>query len=1215
MTKRDYNRECLVICKKCGTVNQAAWKRTLLAWNGKWDMHHCSKCNSRIHLDTLAVMVCPHCGTVVEKNPTNECLKCHRIMYREGDYFKAVCKNCSVTNLIPLRNSAGWKCSICDKPFDPNQLVLPEPQIAEPLNIKLKTPQQMAAEDLIVWKNPMNEFPYRSRLMVSEGTWALLLQNGVCQYPYGPGSYLLEESKLSTAQKLAQGDSEDLVYNTDIFCVVKTLPSALFGVRVEALQNTDKTKDYICKANGSLTWNVTDAKAFAEKIGYKEAKGKSELFLISDDPTGTPDDDGMILRETRQMAEAALETCLRNIIGLENLDPEKLNYRKADVEKQLQAELDRRADAFGLSVGSLKLTTLDVSLNTDTKRRETIHLAAQKEYQWTTNNPAKVYVPGSDSLFADYTLDGSVRCRISDQEKLDNLQEIRTMADDSKAAEDYFRSRISEVITSVAGLAAQDLVDQQEIGVRELSRRKNDFANSIVAQSNSKLIAYGIQIEYLNILNSNFVESPDLKKQAERADREKKFIAHAEKKINWCAKEFKVHKKDEPALSAGVTLRGDCTLKVTDEKRFFANSKVNEFIEKNSFPTEQEVNDYYREEIQSCIFSTLANYTQKMIDRADCDITTLERYTKELEAEIKSALENHIKNWGMNVESVFLTNSDVKLSDALKRAEESEKKKAEFKYTKEDKKAEADLAVFTAQTDAERDNAIDDANTGRYIHARGNEDQRADADAGKEINKIKREDQLDDIKHTSNMNKQARSTEEIVGGIQGKGQIDAASDEINKQKQERKYDDERRTADHDREIAERKEETKRIIAQIQREAYLDDAKFKETLVGILHRIDASNLDWQKKLDEYTRLSKNLGFEDWVNEQRTLAETGAYRMRTVAKAKIDNTRDEGQMELGLQKEEADLVETINRYAEERNERIAQAEYERYERETILDFQQTMEMKRQQFEHDMAALKEELAENQRIREQENTIAELQSKLWMTQLNLEAQVSEMALATDSEIAKTTAEKAVRIAEAAYKAKHEAQEQAAADRREREAQQRQDSLDQRAEDLLKRVMDMQEKMDQARVDLQTHLDDNASQVEQAKATSNSDQLLQKIQELTQSVKDTKQSEISQRLDRLGDVIAKGGNGSRLNDETKELTKTLETIRKELQRISDGVKEAVKKKCPRCGSPVGKNDKFCTNCGASLLGKASGNMIKCNNCGKFNPSDSSECQFCSNPL
>ena len=1241
MAKRVYNGECLIRCDHCGSVNTAVWKNTLGIKH--WSIKNCTKCNQKISARKMETVLCPHCGKLVEKDPRNICLNCGKLIYREDEIFSAECPNCGVVNMIPLKHGEEVFCEVCGQPFAGDQLKggVSATQL-QAQNIRLKDQHAMLNEDLVIWKHPLNQFAAKSRLQVSEGTWALLLQNGVCQYPYGPGSYLLEDTDLGQKARLeAAAAGEDVVLNTDIFCVIKTLPEIRWGTGANKviIQNSSATRDYQISASGSIVWNVVDAKAFAERFGFRELHGKKELTLINPAP-GSEDAD--LVRETRKAVHDAMAKAAQNLIGLENLDPLKLEYRQADVEKQLVTELDRIMDRIGLGCGSLKINSFQVeenlqsSVTVETARRDVIRNAAQKVYRWHAEG-IRLY-PGKDrKVYAEYSFGGSARLSVTDEKRFFDVPEIRNLPNDSATAEDFFGRTLNEAIQAAIAPAAQNLIDDSRIAVSDLYMHTSSLADSLKTGVRERLSAYGADIDNLHLDTPAYKESDDLKRSNEMDERKKKLIRYTEKTINWEVPPVSVHMKDHKGLKADIIFSGNCTFKVTDEDRFYNRSEVQEFLNSEPFVDEKTVIHYYADRIIGHFSAKLAGVTQNMIDSHDWDIRELPRYTEQLKAPAIDTLNMMISDWGMRVESAYLHNTKVIQSAALMQQGDLETHQAEAQIKADGHRTDNYLTIAMETSDAETAKKHDDLQTDVYQHSAGNKAARIGADGkvkdaltDQAVDDIYREDRINAAKHESELKKIRYRTETAVSGIEGEAAVDEAEDRRKAGRTGREYEAETREQQHKRELEkaaqdarfqleEAEEEHKRALEEIRHQTGLDDARFRETLTGILHRIDESDLEWRKKLDEYARLARQLGVQDAQEARRAVAETDAEIKRTIGKADADVAAmktasgfDAGMKGVELSSAQAKLQETINRYAEDRDERKLAADFGRKERMAVLTFEQSLEDRRQKAEETLTQLKEQHAEAQREREYQTRIEEMKAQI--EKLKLEMETERTRIREEAGLGKAQSANEARAKEAEYRYLAE---------KEKERRQREDDMMDRAEALFRYVQSIQTGMERARMDLQRHADDNETSVRRDYAD------VEKIR--AAGLNEQRRAEIMRKLDDLEKEIArkdgKGGRDRYSEEEYNKLLKKIREIMDEIHKDHESIEEIRKtvktivngRTCWKCGANVAKSTRFCSNCGASLIpgqrqsgGKKEaqpGTGIVCPLCGTLNAPGTTRCK------
>jgi len=1237
MAKVDMNKECLIRCDHCGEINSIALGRIFGArW---WWKQDCIKCEKKLKRkkDSLVTAVCPHCGKMVQKTDDSICLNCGKILYRDNEAFPVVCDNCGTTSMVPYQHGSDVSCQICGTHF-PSSKLRDKPQTIDstPQYILLKDQQKMLAEDLVIWKHPMNQFSMKSRLQVNPGTTALFLQNGVCQDPCGPGDYLLEKTGLTREEKLnAAAGGDDVVLHTEIFCVIDTLPEIRWGTPANAVlvRNSGGNKVYRITASGTVVWNVANAKVFAEKVGFREIHGTAELTKVDPTPGSV---DAPLVRETRKAVSEALRRAVGDMIIIKQIDPMDLQLEKSELEANVIDELDRIMTDYGLTTGNLKLDKLEAALNQDsgltveTKRRETIRRAAQKRYSWRTEN-IRLLAGTDPKLYADYTFNGTIRLRIDDENRFFSIPEIEALKDDPAEAESFFSRLIAEQTAACIKPAAQSVITEERVPITELDLNMGRIEKELLRGLNTRMMNEGLAAESINLDQPQYRESEALRIEAEKNERRKILIRYAGKPIDWRAEPVEVHMKNNRGLSAQVVFSGTCTLKVTDERLFFANPENAGYLEQNPFVDEATVNRTYARLISKHFYTKLAAMTQDRIDNFDWDARELERYQADLEQIASNTLAKQISGWGMEVQNSYLRKPEITLSAALQKLINQETHRAVTEIQEETDKTDDAYEMNRARAEAGKTMEKDDIETQTYAHKQQNAANRIvsdeapkDALAEAEIKELERRAQIEAKKHAVTMQQQGFETEEAVGSVIGAGKVDQAKDDreaaavLRKKDLERSVEkaeiDKEKMVEEARRSQEQAEaEHKRILEDIRHQTGLDDAKFKETLNDIMHRIDQSDLDWRQKLDEYNRMSRNLGVQDAENARLLAAKTDA---------EIDSLRTASGYEAGMKKvqlngAQADLQEKIDRYAEDRAERIAKADAERRERASVLAFEQQMEDRKQKAEEQLTSLKEQHAENVRSREHEERMEAMKAEIEKLKLELDAEKHKVSEEADLGKHQSADEAKVREAEAA----------AAKERAERQ-EQREDALMNRAESLFRYVTEIKQAMDQANKELQKHLDDNETGVRKEYAQ------VEKVR--AEGMNEQERRDIVRKLDDLEKAVADNGiYGEKRKryseDQYNEIIKKIRTMMDELDEMKKAIKKLEpdgrnnRRNCWSCGTVLNGPARFCPMCGASQTphfkaqaGTANtqpGVGVRCPVCDTMNPAGAKICQGCGKTL
>ena len=1242
MAKVDMNKECLIRCDNCGEINSIALGRIFGArW---WWKQDCMKCEKKLKPKDLVTTVCPHCGKMVQKTDDSICLNCGKILYRDNEAFSAICDNCGTTNLIPYNHEPVVACTICGTVFPENKLRT-KPQMIDstPQYILLKDQQKMLQDDLVIWKHPMSEFSAKSRIQVSPGTTALFLQNGICQEPCGPGDYLLEKTGLTKKEKLdAAAEGEDVILQTEIFCVIDTLPEFNWGTPEDAVlvRNFGGNKVYRIIASGTIVWNVANAKVFAEKFGFREIHGKDEL-LYADQEGKT--EDSLLRRETRKAVSDALRRAAGDLIKLKQIDPMDLQLEKDELETNLVDELDRIMIDYGLVTGNLKLSRLQVALNQDsgltleTKRKETIRRAAQKKYPWRIEN-VRLLSGNDQRLYADYTFSGMIRLRIDDENRFFDMPEIEALKDEPAEAERCFSRLIEDQTAACIRPAAQAVITGEHVPIRDLDLNLSKIERELLHGMNSRLASDGMTIESVILDQPKYRESDGLRIEAEKEERRKKLIRYVEKPIDWRTEPVEIHMKDNRGLSAQVIFSGTCTLKVTDEGLFLSKSDNQGYLEQDPFVDEITVSKAYARLISNHFYTKLAAMTQDKIDNFGWDARELERYQTDLDQIASATLSRQISDWGMVVQNSNLKKPDIILSAALQQLVNKETHVATIEIREETERIDDQYEMNRAKADAEKKVGKDDIETQTYVHQQKNQATRIrsendpkDALTDAEIEDIKRKARIAAQQHEYNIQLNGYETEEDVAYIHGQGKRDEARDErvaeaeLRKKKLAQdleKADIEKQNmAEEARRNQERAEaEHTRILEDIKHQAGLDDARFRVSLNEILRSIDQSNLDWRQKLDEYARMSRKLGVQDVEEARMLVAKTDAG----IASLQIDSGYEAGMKKVQLGAAQAELQETIDRYAEDRAERKARANAERMERSAVLAFEQHMEDRKDKAERLLAALKEQHAEDGRIREHDERMNEMQAEIAKLKLQLDAEKHKVSEETYLGIQKSADEAQVRAAEAAAA-------QAAAMRQE----QREDALMNRAEHLFMYVSQIRNAMGLADMQLQMHMNDNETSIRKEYA--------QVDKTRAEGLNEQQRQEIIHKLDDLEKAVAEvgkaestGEKGKRYSDDQydeimKKINKVMGEIEhnhKSINKIRDILKNQTEERtCRYCNTPLNGSARFCPNCGADqrLNNYFTAGIqvpmqqpsvgVRCPVCDTMNPAGTKMCQGCGRTL
>ena len=1175
------NNECLVICKNCSSVVTATWSSSILkkGWRLKDSKGNCPTCHKPVNLKGLETTKCPHCGKLVERTRDNKCLNCHKTLERTAVRGQVECPDCGMLVDIPTDSKGDITCALCGATLTSDYIErkLASNAVEQTQYIRLPDAARMVKEDRAIWKHQQTTFPFKSRMQVSEGTFALFLQNGVCKEPCDPGSYLLEDSDLDRSQKLdAAMDSEPVVFNTDIYCVLQDLPEISWGVAVEDLkvtfQNQGRSATYTAGSNGRMTLQVCDAKAYARYLGFKPVSISS--LLNSNPEPGSPD--GTLLQTARDMLSDALYACMSRLDGeaLERLLPN-------DIRDNLTLELNRRLAQYGLCVKALWINALNIEKSGSSVAADQVLGWVQSEFDWTVRG-ARLYAYGDRSLYANMDFDGTYRLRVMDEGPFFSTSEMRAFAADIDvkeiAVKDYIQRKVVGTLQNALVIVAQEQIDRGTItDLLDPNQYVTALRNRVRDRVNEELSADGLSLSSFTVnMPTNIVKSEALSSQQDRPQRQQDIKRAVESALHLDTDAIRVHLRDDKSVYVDLVFHGIVNLRVRDEDAFFRLSEVQGYLTDSKSPSEAVIANDYAQKLNPVFAEVLSRITQSIVDQTNADVREINRFSAMLKENVRANLAPRIEVWGLELESLDLNRIDaVGASPNLDKQASLEQTRSGAKLDQEIWRIQNDNTIFVMEED------------GR-IQMRG-KDIRDDIAA------------KDDEIALRQMERQHLNR---LAELQKGAELDKLVDEIAEGKRERKgeaileeYRREYRIREEklNQEIREQRIAQEAQIDAVRRrqqaefESRLNEAENQRLLNDIMHRIAESDLSWQQKLDEYDRLRKRLNAETQSEIRQAEADTDLKILRD----KTEYYIDVAGKKIHLDAAEAELLERVNRYAEERREREAQANENRLERRATLDFERRMQDRREQVAQKIDEL---------MIQYEHELAMRDRDLDLQKLTAELQYHTAAIEQGADVQKTqaNAEAAARIAEAE-----------AAVRRMEEQLKREDDIAKQAEEFKKSLLEIQTVLEMTRLGNERNRDDRMAEVgiATAQAAGKSDgkqkpagmtnkeqerfrDLERKVDRIQHSVKDLRSRvTVLENLLKPWPPSVPGRPWSpaqppHYSVSAKPVTPTVVPVvtAPEVVAQQPGAAPQSARQCPVCKSPVGEGTVICPICGNPLL-------------------------------
>lgn len=488
----------------------------------------CPKCGKGIPLKQkgMQAMRCPSCENDV-MYPASEgeeslCPVCNRPLFA-GKTIEVVCPECGIVNRVPA-DSKDAECVICKHRFTVADQTARAEAAEDERAYVIKGPSDPNA---MIWQHPLDAFPYRSRLIVSEGMWALCLQNGECRYPVGPGSYPLNESPLKGEQRFdAAVNGEETVFSTQVFFVRSRIPHAFLWGTPTAIRLHDADGEAEARMSGRLNVNVVDPKAFAGLTGYR-SQSLDELTRTMGD---SPESESPLVSLLRHTVCQALEETLQPMVDSRGWKLSALSGRTAEIAQEVRARMDMELDVRGLQVDQLVIQQLRCDETAESKanreknaeklkRRETLLRQVERWLDWSTE-PIAVHMKDNPTLSAEITLGGGVNLRLTDPERLMERPAAREWlekgASDADVAK-FFTGMINNLLMNALFDVLQPMIDDTGADVRELGRYFGYLRSSMSDTLNQALFEWGLRVENFSLQQRRLEKSAALAKLTQMA--------------------------------------------------------------------------------------------------------------------------------------------------------------------------------------------------------------------------------------------------------------------------------------------------------------------------------------------------------------------------------------------------------------------------------------------------------------------------------------------------------------------------------------------------------------------------------------------------------------------------------------------------------------------------------------------------------------------------
>jgi len=919
-------------------------------------------------------------------------------------------------------------------------------------------------------------------MIVTEGTYAVLLQDGKCKHICPAGSYLLSDCKLDTNAKFDVAFADgNVAFTTSILCVPQTLPAFAFGCATAPIQAARSEDSYsVVALNADVELSIVDAQAFAAFAGY--ARTTFEELV------GT---NGKLIVLLRALAKEVLQRYMEKEFA--DKDPKNLSMYQLSIAEYMQEELSTLLlSRAGLKVNRLTFNNGTPVANFEANPRSTLIKQAQMSRYF--QGEATLYMPGHPEQKATIAVKGQYALDIVSKDRFFDRPEAQELelliknshgADDYlKPCEDYFSSLVSPSdVSAIMQSEAQRLVNDGTIADLRDANQYLTLSGLVKMRLDERLRFSGLGM-YSLVMDlpvitvskalADVYNLPEKKRQLRNAVQEPLVLSTEPVEIHASGND---HTRKIQAM-----FKGQCLLRVSDEHAFYATSVADDFLHDDRPISKPEVVSKYAALLKPLFGDVLRSVIQGVVNNIGADIRDINLLTANVKSSIIASMSMRAGVYGLELASVdMLPTEVVYTSPTLLQQGSVEAALSGDELRRKLETMENDHVIFTAQED------------GRVHVARN----------GVKIQLIESDGTVKDAQYKAEVKDDNRAHEANKAQLERDAELSEMVDDIKREKQERDYAAELREYRHkfalrEAAIEQKIREEERVqaaqLAAQRRERenefakLLEEAQNKKALGDILHKIAESDLTWQEKLDQYARLQKRTALHDDAEAARLEADLNVYKENarlSILREQDKRFFDISGKKIQLSAEEAELLERINQYGEDRAERITAANEARTERRAILTFEQRLQERREQVSQQMEQLQQQYDQVLALRDKDERIAQLEIEHDKYAMQLQSYNNYITQHYGAEVAKTAAEQATKTAEAQYQAEA-AKALAEAECKRLDAQiKREDSIADRADAFHKEMMDIIKALELARIDVSKTrvMEDGKIGVEQARS------------------------------------------------------------------------------------------------------------------------------------
>lgn len=291
---------------------------------------NCPQCKNDVIFDRAKGAVCPVCGMEFSADTATK----KTIFIR--------CPDCGVSVSVVSDAKKPVPCPICNCVIDVQRELHKARYADEGL---VSTIKYEGANDVLVFKHPVEDFKNGSQLIVHASQEALFFRDGQALDLFGEGRYALETQNLPIMDKMYKLPTDGITpFHSEVYFINKTVQMGVKWGLPDRVSFIDPETGVPLKlgAHGKLNYQIVDSKRFLLKlVGTTSGMTRHDL---------SGEGDGYIKDYFMSLIRTSVKTSLANAITSEAIDILQIDLHLLKLSERLRELVSAAFEEYGISV-------------------------------------------------------------------------------------------------------------------------------------------------------------------------------------------------------------------------------------------------------------------------------------------------------------------------------------------------------------------------------------------------------------------------------------------------------------------------------------------------------------------------------------------------------------------------------------------------------------------------------------------------------------------------------------------------------------------------------------------------------------------------------------------------------------------------------------------------------------------------------------------------